>query len=330
MALTDMKVFDRYVAEATIETLAQMVEKFNAASAGAIVLTTQGFNGDYIHEQMWKSIHSAQRRVDRYATNTTASPTALQELRETGVKVAGGFGPVTWEPGQLTWMQKNPAEAVEMASRNMAEAIMRDQLNSAIAALCAAIGNNSGVHVEQTAGSTASKVTYAMLNAAHAKFGDMSGAIVANVMDGATYHALIGQNLANSNQLFQANGVTVVDILGKAVIVTDAPALSVAAVVVSPTAPAKSRVLGLVANAATVYDGSDLITNTEVSNGAQRITATFQADYTFGLAIKGYTWDTTYGGKSPSDAAIATGSNWDKVATSNKHTAGVLATGLAS
>lgn len=330
MALTDMKVFDRYVAEATIETLAQMVEKFNAASAGAIVLTTQGFNGDYIHEQMWKSIHSAQRRVDRYATNTTASPTALQELRETGVKVAGGFGPVTWEPGQLTWMQKNPAEAVEMASRNMAEAIMRDQLNSAIAALCAAIGNNSGVHVEQTAGSTASKVTYAMLNAAHAKFGDMSGAIVANVMDGATYHALIGQNLANSNQLFQANGVTVVDILGKAVIVTDAPALSVAAVVVSPTAPAKSRVLGLVANAATVYDGSDLITNTEVSNGAQRITATFQADYTFGLAIKGYTWDTTYGGKSPSDAAIATGSNWDKVATSNKHTAGVIATGLAS
>ena len=330
MALTNMKLFDRFVAEATIETLAQMVDKFNAASAGAIVLTTQGFNGSYINEQMWKSIHSAQRRVNRFAANTTASPTALQELREAGVKVAGGFGPVTWEPGQLTWMQKNPAEAVEMASRNMAEAIMRDQLNSAIAALCAALSNTSGVRVEKTTGSNASKVTYAMLNAAHAKFGDMSGAIVANVMDGATYHALIGQNLANSNRLFQANGVTVVDILGKAVIVTDAPALSVAAVTVAPTAPAKSRVLGLVANAATVYDGSDLITNTQVSNGAQRITATFQADYTFGLAIKGYTWDTSNGGRSPSDAAIATGSNWDKVATSNKHTAGVIATGLAS
>ncbi len=330
MALSDMKVFDKYVAEATIETLAQQVEKFNAASAGAIVLTTQGFTGDYIHEQMWKSVHSAQRRVNRYATNTVASPTPMSELRETGVKVAGGFGPITWEPGQLSWMQKNTAEAVEMASRNLAEAIMKDQLNSAIAALCAAIGNNSNARVEKTTGSTASKITYSMLNEAHAKFGDSSAAIVANVMDGATYHALIGQNLANSTHLFQANGVTVVDILGKAVIVTDAPALSVAAVVVTPTAPAKSRALGLVAGAATVYDGSDLITNTEVSNGAIRIAATFQADYTFGLALKGYTWDVTYGGKSPSDAALATGSNWDKIATSDKHTAGVIATGLAS
>lgn len=330
MALTDMKVFDKYVAEATIETLAQQVEKFNAASAGAIVLTTQGFTGDFIHEQFWKSVHSAQRRVNRYATNTTASPTAMAELRESGVKVAGGFGPIAWEPGQLTWMQKNTAEAVEMASRNLAEAIMKDQLNSAIAALCAAIANNSAVRVEQTTGSTASKITYAMLNAAHAKFGDSSSAIVANVMDGATYHALIGQNLANANSLFSANGVTVVDILGKAVIVTDAPALAVAAVVPSPSVPAKSRALGLVAGAATVFDGSDLITNTEVSNGAQRITATFQADYTFGLALKGYSWDVQNGGKSPSDAAIATGTNWDKVATSDKHTAGVIATGLAS
>lgn len=330
MALTDMKVFDRYVAEATIETLAQMVDKFNAASAGAITLTTQGFNGDYIHEQMWKSVHSAQRRVNRYATNTTASPTAMAELRETGVKVAGGFGPISWEPGQLTWMQKNTAEAVEMASRNLAEAIMKDQLNSAIAALCAALANNSGVRVDTTTGSTASKMSYVTLNAAHAKFGDSSGSIVANVMDGATYHHLIGLNLSNTPTLFQAGNVTIVDILGKAVIVTDAPALSIAQVVVTPTAPAKSRVLGLVAGAATVYDGSDLITNTEVSNGAIRIAATFQADYTFGLAIKGYSWDTTYGGKSPSDAALATGTNWDKVATSDKHTAGVVATALAS
>lgn len=49
-----------------------------------------------------------------------------------------------------------------------------------------------------------------------------------------------------------------------------------------------------------------------------------QVDYTFGLSLKGYTWDESNGGKSPSDAALATGTNWDKVATSIKHTAGVL------
>lgn len=329
MALANMKVFDRYVKEATIETLAQMVEKFNAASAGSIQLTTEGFTGDFMHEIMWKAVHSAQRRVDRYATNTTASPTVLEQIDKIGVKVAGGFGPITFEPAQLTYMLDNPAEAVEMASRNLAEAIMADQLNSAIAALVGALNNNSNVKNDVSTGSGAAKLSYSALNGAHAKFGDRSAEIVANVMTGATYHHLIGQNLTNSSHLFQSNGVTVVDILGKAMIVTDAPALYAAAIP-SPSTPAKSYALGLSVGAAIVHDGGDLVTNTETTNGLQRIVTTFQADYTFGLALKGYAWDTSTGGKSPSDAELATGGNWDKIVTSDKMTAGVIAVGLAS
>jgi hypothetical protein len=313
-----MKVFNRELQTATIETLAQQVEKFNAASAGAITLTAEGFAGDYRHEAFWASIHAAQRRVDRYATNGTASPTNLAQLQATGVKVAGGFGPIAWEPGQLTWVEKSPAEAIEVISRNLAEAIMKDQLNSAIAALVAAI--EAGTTNTCYDGNTG-PLTYADINNAHALFGDQSGLIVANVMDGAQYHSLIGQNLANAQQLFQAQGVTVVDILGKRIVVTDAPALRET----PSTTTNDVKVLGLVAGAATVYDGSDLITNVETSNGSLRITTTFQADYTFGLALKGYAWDTGNGGKSPSDVDIATGSNWDKVATSWKHTAGVMA-----
>lgn len=315
MALSDMKVFDKYLVEATIETLGQMVDKFNGASNGAIVLTTQGFEGDFLHEAMWASVHSAQRRVDRYAAQASASATALSQIDQTGVKIAGGFGPIKFEPAQLTWMLKNEAEAIEMASRNLAEAIMKDQLNSAIAALVAAIGNQSTAKND----ATGADLSYSVMNGAHAKFGDRSGDIVANVINGAAYHQLIGQNLANAANLFQAGGVTIVDILGKAVIVTDAPALSV-----STTG---YNALGLVPGAAIVHDGGDLITNTEVSNGQTRIEATLQADYTFGLALKGYAWDTTNGGKSPTDAEIATGSNWDKVATDIKHTAGVIAIG---
>lgn len=329
MALANMKVFDRYVKEATIETLAQMVEKFNAASAGSIQLTTDGFTGDFMHEIMWKAVHTAQRRVDRYASNASASATALEQIDKTGVKIAGGFGPILFEPAQLTYMLDNPAEAVEMASRNLAEAIMADQLNSAIAALVAALNNNANVKNDVSTGSQAAKLSYAALNAAHAKFGDRSGEIVANVITGATYHHLIGLNIANGSNLFQSSGVTVVDILGKAMIVTDAPALYAAAVP-SPSTPAKSRALGLTVGAAVVHDGGDLITNTETSNGKQRIEATFQADYTFGLALKGYAWDVTTGGKTPTDAEIATGGNWDKIVTSDKMTAGVIAIGLAS
>lgn len=318
MSLTNMKVFNQQLQTMTIETLAQQVEKFNAASAGAIVLTNQGFEGDYRFENFFASLHAAQRRVDRYGTNSAASPTNLAQLQEIGVKVAGGFGPIAWEPSQLSWVMANPAAALEAISRNLSEAIMKDQLNTAISAAVAAIEAQSTANVYDTG---TGPITYADINLAHAKFGDSSSLLVADIMDGTQYHALVGQNLANTAQLFNYQGVLVVEMLGKRVVVTDAPALR------ETGTGADVKVLSLVQGGVTVYDGSDLITNIETSNGNQRITTTMQADYAFGVAVKGFQWDTANGGKSPTDAEIATGSNWDKVATSVKHTAGVLTLG---
>ncbi|EPD36086.1 hypothetical protein HMPREF9701_04905 [Delftia acidovorans CCUG 274B] len=321
MALSDMKVFNEYLKLATIETLAQDVAKFNAASAGSIQLTTQSIDGDFLQESFWAGIHSAQRRVDRYAANGAQSSTPLAQKQYDTVKIAGGFGPILWEPGQLSWVQKSPEEALEVISRNLSEAIMADQLNTAIAALVAAIANQAGAtnDVSATAG-----ITYSAINSAHAKFGDASARIVAQVMTGAMYHKLIGQNLANAEKLFTFSGVTIVDILGKAVIVTDAPSLFTAGT------PDKVKVLSLVNGAAVVSDGSDLITNIQTTNGKNRIETTMQADYTFGLGLKGYTWDTANGGKSPTDAELATGTNWDLVANSVKASAGVITIGDAA
>lgn len=321
MSLSQMQVFNEYIMPATIETLGQMVEKFNGASNGAIRLTTEGFTGDFLQESFFAAIHSAQRRVDRYAAQAAAAATDLTQLKHSSVKVAGGFGPIRYEPSQMTWLQKPTTEGIEVASRNFAEALMKDQLNTAIAALVAAISNQAAAtnDVSATAG-----INYVSMNGAHAKFGDRSGDLVAQIMTGAVYHKLIGANLTNTPQLFQAQGVRVVDILGKAVIVTDAPGLYLAGT------PNKDFVLSLAPDAAIVSDGSDLISNIETSNGQTRIETTMQVDYTFGLGLKGYTWDEANGGKSPTDAELATGSNWDKVATDIKHTAGVITIGDAA
>lgn len=221
----------------------------------------------------------------------------------------------------MTWIQKNEAEAIAVISAQLAEAIVADQLNSGIAAAVAAISNVAGAtnDVSATAG-----ISYAALNTAHALFGDSSMALVAQVMNGATYHKLIGANLTNTPQLFQAQNVLVVDILGKAVVVTDAPALYEAGT------PNKQKVLSLASGGITVMDGSDVITNIDTRNGQTRIETTMQADYTFGLGLKGYAWDTASGGKSPTDAELATGANWDKVVTDIKHTAGVITIGDAA
>lgn len=321
MALSDMKVFNEYVMPATIETLGQMVQKFNGDSNGAIRLTTEGFDGDFYQESFFAAIHSAQRRVDRYAAQGAASATDLTQLQKNGVKVAGGFGPIRFEPSQLTWLQKPTAEGIEVASRNFAEALLKDQLNTAIAALVAAIQNQGAATTVDVSATGA--CTYGTMNSAHALFGDNSANIAASVMNGSQYHKLISQNLTNGAQLFVAGNVQVVDILGRPVIVTDAPALYAAGT------PNKNKVLGLVDGAAIVYDGGDVISNIETSNGQTRIETTMQVDYSFGVALKGYSWDSVNGGKSPTDAELATGSNWDKVATDIKHTAGVIAIGDA-
>lgn len=322
MSLSQMQVFNEYFAPAIIETLAQKVEAFNQASGGAIRLTTAGFDGDFMQESFFASIHSAQRRVDRYAAQASQTATDLTQLKHSSVKVGGGFGPIRYEPAQMTWLSKPTAEGIEVASRNFAEALLSDQLNTAIAALVAAIANQSTATTNDVSASAG--ISYNAMNTAHALFGDRSGDLICQVMNGTAYHKLIGANLTNTPQLFQAQNVRVIDILGKMVVVTDAPALY------ATGTPNKLKVLSLTDSAAIVTDGSDIITNIETKNGQTRIETTMQVDYSFGLGLKGYSWDETNGGKSPTDAELATGSNWDKVATSIKHTAGVLTIGDAA
>jgi len=301
MSLSQMQVFNEYIMPATIETLAQMVQKFNAASGGAIRLTTDGFTGDFLQESFFASLDGAQRRVDRYAANGTAPITDLSEIKHSSVKVAGGIGPVRYEPSQMTWLQRPTAQGIEVASRTFASLMLKDQLNTAIAALVAAISNQPDAtnDVSATAG-----LTYSAMNGAHAKFGDHSGNIITDVMNGTAYHKLIEKNLSNAQQLFQSGNVRVIDILGKLVVVPDAPALYTAGT------PNQLKVLSLTDAAAIVSDGGDVVSNIETTNGKDRIETTLQVDYSFGVGLKGYTWDEANGGKSPSDAELATGTNW--------------------
>ena len=84
--------------------------------------------------------------------------------------------------------------------------MLKDQLNTAIAALVAAISNQPSAtnDVSATAG-----LSYSAMNGAHAKFGDHSGNIITDVMNGTAYHKLLEKNLTNAQQLFQSflNGV---------------------------------------------------------------------------------------------------------------------------
>lgn len=321
MALSDMKVYNDDIVGTTIELLGQKTDQFNAASGGAIVLSTAAWRGDFSRESFFNQIASAKRRVDRYATNATQAATALTQGELVGVKVAGGFGPILFEPAQMTWLNEDPASAIRAISEGFSDALLADQLNTAVGAAVAAVSGQTALvnDVSATAG-----ISLQALNGSHAKFGDQSQLLITDVMTGATWHNLVGKALDNSNQLFVSGNVMVVDILGKRYVVSDIPAL------LETGTPDKAKVLSVVASGIVVDNASDIISNVDTSNGKQRIETTWQADYTFGLRLKGYSWDVANGGKSPIDSELFTASNWDKAVAENKHTLGTLAIGDAS
>lgn len=319
MALANMQVYDEQIRLRTIELLGQDLQKFNAASAGTIVLDMASWMGNYTRESFYNSLASAQRRVDRNAAQAAAAETALSEKEMVGVKVAGGFGPVVFEPSQLTWLSSSPQEAINVIAQGFADALLADQLNTVVGCAVAAIENVPALVNDvsaETAGAGA--LTQSVINGSHAKFGDMSGMLRADIMTGAAYHKLIEKGLANGERLFESSNVTVQSILGKTLVVSDIPAL------LESGAPNKTKVLSLVAGALIVDNSSDIITNLDTSNGQTRIETTWQADYSFGVKLKGYAWQTS-AGSSPDDAALFTGANWSNVMTSVKHTAGTLA-----
>jgi hypothetical protein len=146
----------------------------------------------------------------------------------------------------------------------------------------------------------------------------MNGMITADVMHSKGNESLIDKALENGEQLFVSANVTVISILGKLIVVSDIPALYVAGT------PNKTKVLSLVVGGLIVDNAGDIITNMETKNGNERILTTWQADYTFGVKIKGYAWDVANGGASPDDATLFTGTNWDIAMGDVKHTAGTL------
>ncbi|UKL14877.1 major capsid protein [Erwinia phage Gungnir39] len=323
MSLSSMEVFNKYYMPATMEQLGQMIQKFNAASNGSLLLVASGFEGDFEQTSFYNSLANAQRRVDRYGPNNPVAPVDLTQDTHNAVKVAGGFGPVRFEPSQMTWLLKPTAEGVEMASRSFAEVMLQDMLNTTIATLVAAIGNQGALTTVDV--SATKQIDFQTINQSHGLFGDHSAQIVAQIMNGYQYHAMIGANLNNANNLFQAGNVRVIDILGRPSVVTDSPALTTPA---AGSEPAKTRVLSLVSAAARVHDNGDIISNVETKNGYERIETTVQMDYSFGIGLKGYSWDPASGGASPTNAELATGANWDRV-DAIKNTAGVMAVGMA-
>lgn len=319
MALSDLEVFQEYAYSTFSETQDQQVDKFNDATRGGIVLTSGAHQGDFSTTAIWAKIAGLVRRRNSYGSGAQ-SLKKLDMLVNTSVKVAAGTPPIEINPGMLKWIQKSPEEAGVVIGKQMAEDSMSDMLNTGILIYRAGVGAVAQLNSDKTADAGAS---LAGLLSGAAKFGDRSQDIVCWLMHSKSAFDIYGQALANQNQLFVFGNIQVVtDGFGRPLVITDSPNLMVEDGV-SAGVDAYFQ-LGLTAGAIIVEQGNEFTDNIETKNGDENILRTYQAEWAYQLGLKGFTWDTAAGGKSPNDAALGTATNWDRVSTSHKDLAGVM------
>ena len=315
MALSDLAVFSEYAYSTMTEMQDQQIGLFNAATRGGLVLQSGSHQGDYSDEAMWAKISGLVRRRNAYGSGTVAEK-VLEHLTETSVKVAAGTPPVRIDPGMMKWIQRSPEEAGVVVGKQMAEDSIADMLNTAVLVYAAAIGQVANVVYDHSATGPMSLIA---LNKGAAKFGDRAGAIVAWVMHSKSAFDIYGEALTNANRLFVFGNVRVIeDGFGRPLVVTDSPNL------ITAGTPDTYAALGLTPGAVLVSQNGDFTDNVETKNGDENITRTYQAEWSYNVGIQGFAWDKTNGGKSPTNAALGTATNWDRYATSDKDLAGVL------
>lgn len=319
MSLNNVAVFDRYAYRTVSEIVAQQLDLFNAATNGAIILRASNSNdGDFSDSTFWQLLSGAIRRRDPYGTGAV-TPIDLQMLVDTMVKIAGGTPPINIPPAMFDWINQSPEQGGVLIGQQLAPLMVQDMLNTAVSGLAAALSNQPANFLDVSGLASGLELfTPGNVVNAKAKLGDASGNIAAWVVHSKPMHNYWANGVANAARLYTYGTVAVVaDPFGAPMIMSDVPALVVAG------SPVDYLSLGLVPGAAIVERNSDFTQNIDTRNGDENILRSYQAEWSYNLGLKGFTWDKTNGGKAPNAASITTGTNWDKTATSFKHLAGV-------
>lgn len=321
---SDFVVYPEQFFGGVIEVLQQNADGFNAASNGCIRLVTAMKQGHYENESFFKELTSLVSRRD-ITVVTAAADTPLTQGEMVRVKLNRKIGPVAQTLDAFRKISIDPGEMSFILGQQTGKAIALDYLNTALTAVDSALSGVAAVNFDASAQSSPdrSELDHTNLVRAMAKFGDASNRIACWVMHSKPFFDLLENTIAD--KIFEVASVAVyrgtVATFNRPVVVTDSPALF------STTSAGTSYfVHGLVENAVVVEESEERQIASDLITGLENLVMRIQGEYAFNLGVKGFAWDSTNGGSNPSDAAVGTSTNWDKVVTDNKNLAGVRLT----
>lgn len=317
---TDMVIYQEEFQTGQVEAVTQFLGVFNEASRGAIRLVPNALKGHYSKQAFFKDIADLVTRRDiSSVADATILPMTQDEV--IGVKINRKIGPVSQTLDAIKKAGLSEADASRAFGQLAGTRKMKDMLNTALIALETAIQAVTANNLDIT-GETTKTASTAALNRTLAKFGDASQDIVCWLMHSKPHFdvvgALIAQNVTGLTDVVTIQGA-IPAMMGRPGIVTDSPALTDANGSLTDT----YNTLGLVAGACVVEESEAETFYTDIISGKENLARLFQAEYAYNITIKGHKWDTANGGINPTNGALGTTTNWDKVASDDKLCAGV-------
>jgi len=312
--ISDFKIYEEQMFSGMAERAAVVADIFNQRSNGAIILETKELFGNYNKASFFPAIADLVVRQDLTSISaaTAVKPTQDEFI---GVKCNQRVGPVDFTLNALRRsIGKFTPEAYSIyLGEQIADAIMQRMVTVGVKALVAAITGNTAMLTDV---STTSKLTTEQLIIGTSVFGDASEKIVCWLMHSKPWFDLLKDQAAlgldTVSGLAIANGS--VATLGKPVIKTDNASL---------VNSAKYYSLGLAAGALRITESEARQITSEWVTGLEQLVYRVQGELAFNVEVLGFKYDTGNGGSNPSDATIATTTNWDQAATDDKNTAGV-------
>lgn len=317
---SDMVIYQAEFQSGLIEGLNQNVALFNEQTRGAIQLVPAALKGHFGKAAFFKDVSALVTRRDITST-AGVTDLAMTQDENISVKLNRKIGPVAQTLDAIKKAGLTEAQASFAFGQLAASRKLKDMVNSALIAVEAAIQGNTAMNLDITGEGTKTASTSSLVRTL-AKFGDMAGDIVCWIGHSKPYYdilnGMISDKVTGLADLVTIQG-GIPATLGRAFVITDAPALTDA----NGSAADTYNTLGLVAGAVVVTESEADSFATEIVTGLENLARRFQSEYAYNVECKGFKWDIANGGINPSDATLGTTTNWDKVSYDDKLTAGV-------
>ncbi|MBO2889570.1 MULTISPECIES: major capsid protein [Pseudomonas] len=302
---SDMIIYNDLAQTAYLERLQDVLEVFNASSGGALILRNELIEGDLRKRSFYKIGGTLGHR--NVNSDAAVAGIKIGADEAVGVKTPWKYGPYETTEEAFKRRARSPEEFSMLVGQDMADAALDYYIQTAFAALGAAIGANGNMVATGSFAVDHKKV----LTKGMRKFGDRFNRIALFAMDSATYFDLVDD--AIDQKIYEEAGVVIYGgspgTMGKPVLVSDKVT--------------EERIFGLQVGAVSVTESQAPGVRSYPVNTQENLAIGYRAEGAFNVDIMGYSWKDT-AGVNPNLAALGTGANWRKHATSDKATAGVL------